>query len=177
MRDQLGADSSRDGRVGGPAFHFRWSPRSLSGPLGPRERGGGRGLWGQSGARRSSRCLCGASQAAPRAVWGCCSTARLGVLPGLHSLLGASPPHTPTQHRSGGRQPARGQSQEIPPPTSNPKPGLSLCAPSPAAGPALGPPGGLPLFPCCTTVTVAASSAIMKGRQCAGERREPGPSW
>lgn len=45
-----------------------------------------------------------------------------------------------------------------------------------AAGPELGPPGGLPLFPCCTTVTVAASSAIMKGRQCAGERREPGTS-
>lgn len=61
-------------------------------------------------------------------------------------------------------------------------PGLSLRAPAAgrgaaaAAGPALGPPGGLPLFPCCTTVTVAASSAIMKGRQCAGERREPGTS-
>lgn len=122
MRDQLGADSSRDGRVGGPAFHFRWSPRSLSGPLGPRERGGGRGLWGQSGARRSSRCLRGASQAAPRAVWGCCSTARLGVLPGLHSLLGASPPQTPTQHRSGGRQPARDKARKFlpPPPTLNP---------------------------------------------------------
>lgn len=49
VRDQLGADSSRGGRVGGPAFHFRWSPRSLSGPQGPRERDGGRGLGAGSG--------------------------------------------------------------------------------------------------------------------------------
>lgn len=35
--------------MGGPAFHFRWSPRSLSGPQGPRERGGGRGLRAGSG--------------------------------------------------------------------------------------------------------------------------------
>lgn len=49
VRNQLGVDSSRDGRVGGPAFHFRWSPRSLSGPQGPRERVGGRGLGAGSG--------------------------------------------------------------------------------------------------------------------------------
>lgn len=174
MRDQLGADSSRDGRVGGPAFHFRWSPRSLSGPLGPRERGGGRGLWGQSEARRSSRCLCGASQASPRAAWGCCSAAGLRVLPGCTRCLGLHPlTHppgiAPAEAASLGTKPGN-------PHTPPPKPGLSLHAPSPAAGPALGPPGGLPLFPCCTTVTVAASSAIMKGRQCAGERREPGPN-
>lgn len=76
VRDQLGADSSRDGRVGGPAFRFRWSPRSLSGPQGPRERDGGRGLGAGSGrggaaaaaglsepvpGRRGARGRCGAS--------------------------------------------------------------------------------------------------------------------
>lgn len=54
VRDQLGVDSSRDGRVGGPAFHFRWSPRSLSGPQGPRERVGGRGLGAGSGRGRAA---------------------------------------------------------------------------------------------------------------------------
>lgn len=64
MRDQLGADSSRDGRVGGPAFHFRWSPRSLSGPQGPRERDGGRGHGAGSG-RGGAAAAAGLSEPVP----------------------------------------------------------------------------------------------------------------
>lgn len=155
---------------GGPRGPFRdlWGPGKgvVGGDFGARAGLGGAAA-ASAGLHKPLPGRCGAAAAQPGS--GCCR--------GCTRCLGLAPPHTPTQHRSGGRQPAQGQSQEIPPPTSNPKPGLSLCAPSPAAGPALGPPGGLPLFPCCTTVTVAASSAIMKGRQCAGERREPGPSW
>lgn len=172
VRNQLGADSSRAGRVGGLAFHFRWSPRSLSGPLGPRQRGGGRGLGpaqgaaerpqpqgfhsfspGCTGPRFSAAMGAGGKEARQH---GCCSadpgpahcSAPRASLRGEATSLGTKPRNSP----------------------STSKPGLSLRAPVRLPGP----PGGLPLFPCCTTVTVAASSAIMKGRQCAGERREPG---
>lgn len=50
--------------MGGPAFHFRWSPRSLSGPQGPRERDGGRGLGAGSG-RGGAAAAAGLSEPVP----------------------------------------------------------------------------------------------------------------
>lgn len=199
VRDQLGADSSRDGRVGGPAFHFRWSPRSLSGPQGPRERDGGRGLGAGSG-RGGAAAAAAAGLSEPVPGRRGAAAARLPAAAGLGSPRRPGrarrpvrgpyplPPRCPadpaaalglTPPPQASFRPARGQNQGTPPPPPRalppcPHPGGRAAGRGAAAGPALGPPGGLPLFPCCTTVTVAASSAIMKGRQCAGERRRAG---
>ncbi|XP_029880469.1 translation initiation factor IF-2-like [Aquila chrysaetos chrysaetos] len=153
VRDQLGADSSRDGRVGGPAFHFRWSPRSLSGPQGPRERDGGRGLGagsGRGGAAAAAAAAAGLSEPVPGrrgaaaarlpAAAGLGSPRRPGAVRGrarspargpypLPPRCPAEPAaalgltHPPPQHHSGGRRPARGQSQDTTTTTPPPSPG------------------------------------------------------
>lgn len=155
---------------GGPRGPFRdlWGPGKgvVGGDFGARAGLGGAAA-ASAGLHKPLPGRCGAAAAQPGS--GCCR--------GCTRCLGLPPLTHPPSIAPGGGSQLGDKARKFLPPSSTPKPGLSLCAPSPAAGPALGPPGGLPLFPCCTTVTVAASSAIMKGRQCAGERREPGPSW
>lgn len=85
--------------MGGLAFHFRWSPRSLSGPLGPRQRGGGRGLGPAQGA---------AERPQPR---------------GFHSRSPGSA--GPCSLRGGGRGRARSPTGPLPPACS-PDPGPAL---------------------------------------------------
>lgn len=155
---------------GGPRGPFRdlWGPGKgvVGGDFGARAGLGGAAA-ASAGLHKPLPGRCGAATAQPGS--GCCR--------GCTRCLGLPPLKHPPSIAAGGGSQLGDKARKFLPPPSTPKPRLSLCAPSPAAGPALGPPGGLPLFPCCTTVTVAASSAIMKGRQCAGERREPGPSW
>lgn len=83
VRDQPGADG---GRVGGPAFRFRWSPRSLSGPQGPRERDGGRGLGAGSG-RGGTAAAAGFSERSGAARSGAASP-RGGAVPAASPLCG-----------------------------------------------------------------------------------------